>query len=101
MMNNTNADKMKSKELRKIIREAIADVLNEDMGADQAAQTAKKIAIDKEIIALQKTKAELSKETSPLSEDNVDEMARIPKGYRLTDDNVDTTQFTKLFQVLH
>jgi hypothetical protein len=86
---------MKSKELRKIIREAIADVLNEDMGADQAAQTAKKIAIDKEIIALQKTKAELSKETSPLSEDNVDEMARIPKGYRLTDDNVDTTRFTK------
>lgn len=95
MMNNTNADKMKSKELRKIIREAIADVLNEDMGADQAAQTAKKIAIDKEIIALQKTKAELSKETSPLSEDNVDEMARIPKGYRLTDDNVDTARFTK------
>jgi hypothetical protein len=86
---------MKSKELRKIIREAIADVLNEDMGADQAAQNAKKIAIDKEIIALQKTKAELSKETSPLAEDNVDEMARIPKGYRLTDDNVDTTRFTK------
>ena len=95
MMNNTNADKMKSKELRKIIREAITDVLNEDMGADQAAQNAKKIAIDKEIIALQKTKAELSKETSPLSEDNVDEMARIPKGYRLTDDNVDTARFTK------
>ena len=95
MMNNTNADKMKSKELRKIIREAITDVLAEDMGADQAAQNAKKIAIDKEIIALQKTKAELSKETSPLSEDNVDEMARIPKGYRLTDDNVDTTRFTK------
>ena len=95
MMNNTNADKMKSKELRKIIREAITDVLAEDMGADQAAQNAKKIAIDKEIIALQKTKAELSKETSPLSEDNVDEMARIPKGYRLTDDNVDTARFTK------
>ena len=95
MMNNTNADKMKSKELRKIIREAIADVLNEDMSADKAAQDAKKIAIDKEIIALQKTKAELSKETSPLSEDNVDEMARIPKGYRLTDDNVDTARFTK------
>jgi hypothetical protein len=86
---------MKSKELRKIIREAIADVLNEDMSADKAAQDAKKIAIDKEIIALQKTKAELGKETSPLAEDNVDEMARIPKGYRLTDDNVDTTRFTK------
>ena len=95
MMNNTNADKMKSKELRKIIREAIADVLNEDMSADKAAQDAKKIAIDKEIIALQKTKAELGKETSPLAEDNVDEMARIPKGYRLTDDNVDTARFTK------
>jgi hypothetical protein len=86
---------MKSKELRKIIREAIADVLNEDMSADKAAQDAKKIAIDKEIIALQKTKAELGKETSPLAEDNVDEMARIPKGYRLTDDNVDTSRFTK------
>ena len=95
MMNNTNADKMKSKELRKIIREAITDVLSEGATEDAAAKTAKKIAIDKEIIALQKTKAELSKETSPLSEDNVDEMARIPKGYRLTDDNVDTARFTK------
>ena len=29
MTNNTNAEKMKSKELRKIIREAITDVLSE------------------------------------------------------------------------
>jgi hypothetical protein len=86
---------MKSKELRKIIREAIADVLNEDMNADKAAQDAKRIAIDKEIIALQKTKAELGKETSPLAEDNIDELARIAKGYKLADDNVDTSGFTK------
>ena len=94
-MNNTNTNKMKSKELRKIIREAILEVLSEDMSADKAAQDAKKIAIDKEIIALQKTKAELSKKTSPLAELELDEMARIAKGYKLTNDNVDTSRFTK------
>jgi hypothetical protein len=85
---------MKAKQLRRIVQEAIASVLNEDAAADQAAQTAKKSAIDKEIIALQKTKAELSKETSPLAETDIDEMARIAKGFRLADPNIDASQYS-------
>ena len=95
MMNNTNADKMKSKELRKIIREAITDVLSEGATEDAAAKTAKKIAIDKEIIALNAQKASIAQGRTPVPEGEMDEMARIPKGYRLTDDNVDTARFTK------
>jgi hypothetical protein len=52
MMNNTNADKMKSKELRKIIREAIAEVLAEGATEDAAAKAAKLNAINKELAAL-------------------------------------------------
>jgi len=97
MMNNTNADKMKSKELRKIIREAIAEVLSE---AD--ISSVEKIAKDAEIKALQAKKkaidAKLGDITSgreEITEDNIDELARIAKGYRLADDNIDTTSFTK------
>ena len=100
MMNNTNADKMKSKELRKIIREAIAEVLNE--ASEQDVSTAKKAALDLQIKAADAAKkaADIEKivannEKSALGENDIDEMARIPKGYRLTDDNVDTTRFTK------
>ena len=92
-INITELKTMKAKQLRRIVQEAIASVLNEDAAADQAAQAAKKSAIDKEIIALQKTKAELSKETSPLAETDIDEMARIAKGFRLADPNVDSTQY--------
>ena len=98
MTNNTNADKMKSKELRKIIREAIADVLAE---ADLSGP--EKAAKDAEIKALQMKKkaidAELGDLTSgresTLEESDIDEMARIPKGYKLTNDNIDTSGFTK------
>ena len=92
-INITELKTMKAKQLRRIVQEAIASVLNEDAAADQAAQTAKKSAIDKEIIALQKTKAELSKETSPLAETDIDEMARIAKGFRLADPNIDASQY--------
>jgi hypothetical protein len=98
MMNNTNADKMKSKELRKIIREAIAEVLNE---ADLSAP--EKVAKDAMIKALQSQKKAIdaklgdinSGEESPIGESEIDELARIAKGYRLADDNVDTSGFTK------
>jgi hypothetical protein len=96
-MNNTNADKMKSKELRKIIREAIAEVL-----AEADISQAEKVAKDAEIKALQAKKkaidAKLGDITSgreEITEDNIDELARIAKGYRLADDNVDTSRFTK------
>ena len=95
MMNNTNADKMKSKELRKIIREAITDVLSEGATEDAAAKTAKLNAINKELIALNAEKASIAQGKTPVPEGEMDEMARIPKGYRLTDDNVDTARFTK------
>jgi hypothetical protein len=97
-MNNTNADKMKSKELRKIIREAIAEVLAEaDLsGPEKAAKDAmikalqaKKKAIDAKLGDIN------SGEETPIGESEIDELARIAKGYRLADDNVDTTSFTK------
>ena len=95
MMNNTNADKMKSKELRKIIREAIADVLSEGATEDAAAKAAKLNAINKELIALNAEKTSIAQGKTSVPEGEMDEMARIPKGYRLTNDNVDTTSFTK------
>lgn len=84
-MHNTK-DKMKRSELKEIIRTAIAEAVNEDAAADKAAQQAKKAAIDKEIVALQKTKSELDKETSPLAEDQVDEMANVAVRYELAPD---------------
>lgn len=95
MMNNTNADKMKSKELRKIIREAITDVLSEGATEDTAAKAAELNAINKKIIALNASKLSITQGKDKLPEAEMDEMARIPKGYRLTNDNVDTTSFTK------
>jgi hypothetical protein len=91
---------MKSKELRKIIREAIAEVLTE--ASEQDVSNAKKAALDLQMKAAdaEKKAADIEKivannEKSALGENDIDEMARIPKGYRLTDDNVDTTRFTK------
>jgi len=83
-MHNTN--KMKRSELKKMIHTAIAEAINEDAAADKAAQQAKKTAIDKEIVALQKTKAELDKETSPLAEENIDELANVAVRYELAPD---------------
>jgi hypothetical protein len=83
-MHNTN--EMKKSELKEMIRTAIAEAINEDAAADKAAQQAKKAAIDKEIVALQKTKAELDKETSPLAEENIDELANVAVRYELAPD---------------
>ena len=94
-MNNTNADKMKSKELRKIIREAIAEVLAEGATEDAAAKAAKLNAINKELAALNAEKTSIAQGKTTVPEAKVDELARIAKGYRLADDNVDTTSFTK------
>lgn len=95
MMNNTNADKMKSKELRKIIREAIAEVLAEGAAEDAAAKAAELNAINKELIALNARKTGISQGKISVPEAEMDEMARIAKGYKLADDNVDTSRFTK------
>ncbi len=99
MTNNTNADKMKSKELRKIIREAITDVLAEDANKIKAlklkATQLRQQAIDAEQAASTEEERDLQQDKTAMAEAEIDEMARIPKGYRLTNDNIDTTPFTK------
>jgi hypothetical protein len=100
MMNNTNADKMKSKELRKIIREAIAEVLAEstiDVSNPNAlTDPQKQSLIQKARTASRNPKLGTADEPVEFVEESeLDELARIAKGYRLADDNVDTTPFTK------
>jgi hypothetical protein len=100
MMNNTNADKMKSKELRRIIREAIAEVLAEstiDVSNPNALTNPQKQSlIQKARTASRNPKLGTADEPVEFVEEaDLDELARIAKGYRLADDNVDTSNFTK------
>lgn len=100
MTNNTNADKMKSKELRKIIREAIAEVLSEstiDVSNPNALTDPQmQSLIQKARTATKNPKLGTADEPVEFVEESeLDELARIAKGYRLADDNVDTTRFTK------
>lgn len=101
MMNNTNADKMKSKELRKIIREAIAEVLSEQATIDVSNPSALNPAQKQAMIQKARTSTKNNKlgtADEPIEfveESDLDELARIAKGYRLADDNVDTSRFTK------
>ena len=89
-INNT----MKKSELKKLVREAIKTVLSEDAQADKAAQDAKKVAIDKEIAALNKKKQELAKgPQSTLAEEEIEEMANVAVTYQLADD-ADVSTFT-------
>lgn len=100
MVNNTNADKMKSKELRKIIREAIADVLAEET-IDVSNPNALNASQKQSMIQQARTSTKDSSLGTPknpvefVEESDIDEMARIAKGYKLADDNVDTSGFTK------
>ena len=99
-MNNTNADKMKSKELRKIIREAIAEVLAEstiDVSNPNALTNPQKQSLIQKARTSTKN-PKLGTADEPIEfveEGDIDELARIAKGYRLADDNVNTTRFTK------
>ncbi len=101
MMNNTNADKMKSKELRKIIREAITDVLSEvtkvtpGTQSDEIGQIAKSEKTTPQIVSQAIQQAKRSGQPVDIAENDIDEMARIPKGYKLTNDDIDTSGFTK------
>ena len=115
---------MKAKQLRRMVREAIQQVLAEDQAADKKAQDSAKQAETAKLQALQKKKSELSKAVAPeetpsqnaekmavekeitqttkkiqklnkpgLGALELDEMARIAKGFRLADENIDTTQY--------
>jgi hypothetical protein len=91
---------MKSKELRKIIREAIAEVLSEstiDVSNPNAlTDPQKQSLIQKARTASRNPKLGTADEPVEFVEESeLDELARIAKGYRLADDNVDTSRFTK------
>jgi len=85
---------MKAKQLRRIIREAIEEVLNEQSPAEKDAKQKEIVAIDAQIKALQAKKTDLSSgRTSVVSENEIEEMARIAKGFRLADPNFDASQY--------
>jgi hypothetical protein len=91
---------MKSKELRKIIREAIAEVLAEstiDVSNPNALTDPQmQSLIQKARTATKNPKLGTADEPVEFVEESeLDELARIAKGYRLADENVDTTRFTK------
>jgi len=97
---------MKSKELRKIIREAIAEVLAEGTVAttvDYKDKNKGDKVLDIDIadtatfnkLKIDPTVASVTAGNKKIKEGEIDELARIAKGYRLADDNVDTTSFTK------
>jgi hypothetical protein len=91
---------MKSKELRKIIREAIAEVLSEstiDVSNPNALTDPQmQSLIQKARTATKNPKLGTADEPVEfVEESDLDELARIAKGYRLADDNVDTSNFTK------
>jgi hypothetical protein len=123
---NESLKSMKAKQLRRLIREAIEEVLNEDAAADKKAQDTAKMAAQAQLQALQKKKASLSSATtiSPvnkpahdaeklavdkkiavvakklqslnkpgLSSVELDEMARLAKGFRLADPNFNASQY--------
>jgi hypothetical protein len=119
---------MKVKQLRRLIRESVMEVLREDAAMDKKAQDTAKSSTQAQLQALQKKKSELASTSavSPadkpahdaekmavdkkiavvtkklqtlskpgLSSVELDEMARVPKGFRLADPNLDTTSYTK------
>ena len=86
---------MKSKQLRRLIKEAIKEVLSE---AD--ISPAQKAAKDLTIKALQAQKKAIDAELGDIAsgreevaEGEIDEMARLAKGFRVADPNVDTAQY--------
>jgi len=80
---------MKSKQLRKIIREAIEEVLAEAEGTVKVKKG--------DISSIKKyTQMGIDVEEDPtIKEQDIEEMARLAKGFRLADPNVDSSQFTK------
>ena len=118
---------MKVKQLRRLIRESVMEVLKEaaDLSpTEKAAQNDEKNALNKELMGLRAQKANVSsgKDTSSSSEaksaklksldtqikavadklknvssgtDTVTEMARIPKGFKLADPEMNTTTYSK------
>jgi hypothetical protein len=83
---------MKAKQLRRLVQEAIISVLNEDVADD--AKNAELNAINKQIVALNAKKTNIASGKDTIPEGEMDEMARIAKGFRLADPNIDSAQYS-------
>jgi regulator of replication initiation timing len=84
-----NTDKMKRSELRKIVQEAIQEVLGEAdiSAAEKTAKDAEMKAIDAKIKALQAQKGDLSSGREDIvEEESIDEMANVAVRYELNPD---------------
>ena len=97
-INITELKTMKAKQLKRLIQEAIASVLNEDpekaknleLKANQLRQQA--INIDKQATA--EKEKDLKQDTqATVAEGEIDEMARLAKGYKVADPNFDASQY--------
>jgi hypothetical protein len=85
---------MKVKQLRRLVRESILDIIKEDAAADKKAHDLAVAANTAKLQAAQKKSQELSSNPA-LTETELDELARVAKGYRLANPDIDTTTFTK------
>jgi hypothetical protein len=86
---------MKVKQLRRLIRESVMEVLAEGPSEDKAAKDAEIIALKKKQTAINAQLASVTSGKDTIPEGEIDEMARIPKGFRLTDPEMNTTTYTK------
>ena len=90
---------MKVKQLRKLIRESVMEVLNEDVAKAKAlklkANQLRQQAINLNKQATAEEEKDLKQDTQAAANENLDEMARIPKGFRLADPEMNTTTYTK------
>jgi hypothetical protein len=86
---------MKAKQLRRIIREAIDEILNEaDLSpAEQAAKQAEINALKAKKKAIDAKLGDIASGREEVAEGEIDEMARVAKGFRLADENIDTAQY--------
>jgi hypothetical protein len=97
MDTNINGNKMQSKHLRSLIREAITEVLGENINALVTTKkgTTKSINVKNasELEPLKRDSNVVDIETTTGA--NIKEMARPPKGYVLVDPEFDTTEYVK------
>lgn len=97
MDTNINGNKMQSKHLRSLIREAISEILGEDINALVTTKkgTTKNITVKNtsELDPL-KRDSNITDITTTTGSD-IKEMARPPKGYVLVDPEFDTTEYVK------
>ena len=85
---------MKSTDLHKLIREAIREVISETTYAGKGSVA--KIATDPKFNTLSTSaKQDISNKLNKGEDVDINEMARLPRGYVLADEKIDTSGFTR------